>query len=143
MKKNIKKNNIKKNNIKKNKKVTTIYDDFKSQNFIYIKKLKNIFIVILILFVLLVGRLAYLQFIDGKHLKELAYNQQSINQIISPKRGSIFDSTGKVLATSASVDTITINPSKISENLKHKKNTYENETVLKESLAKKFAEIFE
>ena len=143
MKKNIKKNNIKKNNIKKNKKVTTIYDDFKSQNFIYIKKLKNIFIVILILFVLLVGRLAYLQFIDGKHLKELAYNQQSINQIISPKRGSIFDSTGKVLATSASVDTITINPSKISENLKNKKNTYENETVLKESLAKKFAEIFE
>ena len=120
LKKNIKKNNIKKNNIKKNKKVTTIYDDFKSQNFIYIKKLKNIFIVILILFVLLVGRLAYLQFIDGKHLKELAYNQQSINQIISPKRGSIFDSTGKVLATSASVDTITINPSKISENLSQK-----------------------
>ena len=102
-----------------NKKVIKINKDFKSQNFIYIKKLKTIFIVVILIFVLLIGRIGYLQFIQGSYLRELAYNQQTINQIISPKRGSIYDSTGKILATSASVDTITINPEKISENIKN------------------------
>ena len=115
---------------KENKKITKINQEFKSQNFIYIKKLKNIFIVIILIFVLLIGRIGFLQFVEGGYLKERAYNQQSINQIISPKRGSIYDSTGKTLATSASVDTITINPSKI-----------KNEK--KESVAKAFSEIFE
>ena len=56
---------------------------------------------------------AVIQFVDGSYLKEKAYSQQTINQIISPKRGNIYDSTGKVLASSASVDTITISPTKI------------------------------
>lgn len=116
--------------MKKNNKITKINQEFKSQNFIYTKKLKNIFIVIILIFVLLVGRIGYLQFVEGGYLKERAYNQQSINQIISPKRGSIYDSTGKTLATSASVDTITINPSKI-------------KTEKKEIVAKAFSEIFE
>lgn len=115
---------------KENKKITKINQEFKSQNFIYIKKLKNIFIVVILIFVLLIGRIGFLQFVEGGYLKERAYNQQSINQIISPKRGSIYDSTGKTLATSASVDTITINPAKI-----------KNEK--KESVAKAFSEIFE
>ena len=116
--------------MKKNNKITKINQEFKSQNFIYTKKLKNIFIVIILIFVLLVGRIGYLQFVEGGYLKERAYNQQSINQIISPKRGSIYDSTGKTLATSASVDTVTINPSKIKDEKK-------------ESVAKAFSEIFE
>lgn len=122
--------NNKKVSKKENKKITKINQEFKSQNFIYIKKLKNIFIVIILIFILLIGRIGYLQFVEGGYLKECAYNQQSINQIISPKRGSIYDSTGKTLATSASVDTITINPSKIKDEKK-------------ESVAKAFSEIFE
>lgn len=128
----------KKNKKQKTNKVTQINTEFKSQNFIYIKKIKTIFIVIIIIFVLLVGRIGFLQFVQGNYLKELAYNQQSINQIISPKRGSIYDSTGKVLATSASVDTITINPEKI----KDSKNS-ENTQALKEKVAKAFSDIFE
>ena len=126
---------------KKNEKIININKDFKSQNFIYIKKLKTIFIIVIIIFILLIGRIGYLQFIQGGHLKELAYNQQSINQIISPKRGSIYDSTGKVLATSASVDTITINPGKIKENLKNENS--EKIEQLKEKVAKFFSELFE
>lgn len=124
---------------KTNKKITKINQDFKSQNFIYIKKLKTIFIVIILIFVLLIGRIGFIQFVQGGYLKELAYNQQSINQIISPKRGSIYDSTGEVLATSASVDTITINPAKI----KDSKNDAEKTKQLKEKVAKAFSEIFE
>lgn len=131
------------NNLKKktNQKVVKINDDFKSQNFIYIKKLKTIFIVVILIFALLIGRIGFLQFVQGSHLKELAYNQQAINQIISPKRGSIYDSTGKVLATSASVDTITINPNKIKENIKNSNS--EKVKQLQEKVAKAFSEIFE
>ena len=126
-------------NNKKNTKVSSKRDsniiNLKPQNTIYIKKLKLIFIIIILIFVLLLGRLGFLQFIEGPYLKELAYNQQSINQIISPKRGEIYDSNRKVLATSAAVDTITINPAKI-------KNSEKNKD-LEEKVAKAFSEIFE
>ena len=114
--KNHKDNQKKENNQKlENHKILKINDDFNSQNFIHIKKLRNIFIIILIIFILLVVRIGFLQFVEGSSLKEMAYKQQSINQIISPKRGNILDSTGIVLATSASVDTITINPKSIKD----------------------------
>lgn len=133
------KKNTKTQENKENKKVLKINDDFKSQNFIYVKKLKNIFIVVILIFVLLIVRLAFLQFVEGNHLKELAYKQQSINQIISPKRGSIYDSTGKmVLATSASVDTITINPDKIEVS-----DDKDKTQALKEKVAKALSDIFE
>ncbi len=131
-----------KNTSKKNssKKVIKINENFNSQNFIYVKKLKLIFIVVILIFILLTGRLAFLQFVQGTYLKEQAYNQQTINQIISPKRGSIYDSTGTILATSASVDTITINPGKIKDS---KSNDPIKTKDLKEKVAKAFSEIFE
>lgn len=126
-----------KNSNSTNNKLIKINEDFKSQNFIYIKKLKNAFIVVLIILSLLTARLAYLQFIRGADLKERAYKQQSINQIISPKRGSIYASTGQILATSASVDTITINPTKIKDSKDNDKTK-----ILKEKVAKAFSDIF-
>ena len=93
---------------KENSKIVKLNTNFDSKNLIYTKKLKFSLIIIFLIFILLIGRIGYLQFIDGNHLKELAYNQQTINQIISPKRGNIYDSTGKSLAISAQVDTITI-----------------------------------
>ncbi len=96
-------------------------------------KSRNLLICMLIIFailLLLILRLAYLQFIKGSDLKEAANRQQSTNRVISAKRGNIYDSTGKLLAASASVDTVSINPSKIKK---------EN----KEKVAKAFSEIFE
>ena len=96
-------------------------------------KSKNLLICMFIIFailLLLILRLAYLQFIKGPDLKEAANRQQSTNRVISAKRGNIYDSTGKLLAASASVDTVSINPSKIKK---------EN----KEKVAKAFSEIFE
>lgn len=125
-------------NTENKQKILKINDEFSSQNFIHIKKLKRIFIIILIIFVLLIGRIGFLQFVEGSSLKEMAYKQQSINQIISPKRGNIYDSTGKVLATSASVDTITINPNSIKDESNDEQKTKE----LKEKVAKAFSDIF-
>lgn len=124
----------------KSDKVIDINKNLKDRVGVNVKKLKLIFLVVILIFALLLGRLGYLQFIKGSYLKELAYNQQSINQIISPKRGIIYDANGTILATSASVDTITINPSKI----KDSKNTSDERTKeVKEKLAKAFSEIFE
>ena len=99
-------------NIKNKRKIVKMNTDFESKNFIYSKKLKITLLIAIIIFILLITRIGFLQFAQGNYLKELAYNQQTINQIISPKRGNIYDSTGKALAISAQVDTVTINPSK-------------------------------
>lgn len=94
---------------------------------------KNLLIGMMVAFLvlaLLLVRLAFLQFIQGSELKESANRQQGTDRIISAKRGNIYDSTGKLLAASATVDTVSINPSKIKA---------EN----KETVAKAFSTIFE
>lgn len=101
---------------------------------------KKIRICMMCLFVILFGlvfRIAFLQFVQGSDLKEKAYKQQTVNKLVSAKRGNILDSTGKVLATSAQVDTVSINPTKI------KGKTDEETKTKKEKLAKAFSEIFE
>ena len=141
-----KKNEKKRNSVEKtknkvknksnNSNVVKLKTSFDSKNLVHTKKLKTTLIVTLILFVLLLGRIGFLQFVQGSYLKELAYNQQAINQIISPKRGNIYDSTGKALAIGAQVDTITINPTKIS------KNSDAETKELKEKVAKGLSDIF-
>ncbi len=93
---------------------------------------------IFVLFVCLIVRLGWIQFVDGAHLKELASRQQTLNKIISPKRGTIYDANGKTLAVSASVDTITINPSKFVN-----KDKPGETLALQEKVAKGLSEIFE
>ena len=129
------KNRVENNN--NSSKVLKMSSSFTSQNFIHTKKLKVMIFIILFIFVLLIVRLGFIQFVEGNSLKEQAYKQQTINQIISPKRGNIYDSTGEPLAISAQVDTITINPAKI------KDKTDEKTKTLKEDVAKAFSEIFE
>ena len=136
--KNRKKTNILKNTaLKKDSKVIKIRKNFESKNLIHSQKLRITLVIIFLILLLLIVRIGFLQFVQGNYLKELAYNQQNINQIISPKRGNIYDSTGKALAISAQVDTITINPSKLT------KNTEEATKQLKEKVAKGLSEIFE
>ncbi len=131
-------NNYKLNKSKSNpSKVVKIKTSFDSPNLIHTKKLKTTLIILIIIFLLLIIRIGFLQFVQGNELKELAYNQQTINQIISPKRGNIYDSTGKALAISAQVDTITINPSKIS------KSNNSDTKAYKELVANGLSQIFE
>ena len=132
-----KKNKTKSNKGENNSKVITLNRKFDAHNLIYTSKLKNIFIIVVLVLVLLLGRIGFIQFVQGSELKELAYQQQAINQILSPKRGNIYDATGKALAISAQVDTITINPTKIvGENDEETKE-------LKETVAKGLSDIFE
>ena len=125
--------------MKDNKKtnIVKMKTSFESKNLVHTKKLRLSLIITVIIFIALLIRIGFLQFVQGSSLKESAYNQQAINQIISPKRGNIYDSTGKALAIGAQVDTITINPSKIVKNSEQDTKDY------KEKVAKGLSEIFE
>ena len=136
------------NNYKKNKNslskdfsndsnIIKMKTSFNSKNLMHYKKLRVTLIVVILILLLLIVRIGFLQFVQGNYLKELAYNQQTINQIISPKRGNIYDSTGKALAISAQVNTITINPNKLV------KNSNDETKEFKEKIAKGLSEIFE
>ena len=94
-------------------------------------------IVFLALLVILVIRLFWIQFVDGAELKEMAYKQITANLTIQPKRGTIYDATGKALAVSSDVDTITINPTLIAV-----KDDEEATIKLKEQVAQAFSNIF-
>ena len=63
-----------------------------------------------ILFFCVVIHLVYIQFVQGEELKRKAYNNQNLNQLISPNRGTIYDAKGEVLAQSIAVDTVSLNP---------------------------------
>ena len=110
---------------KKNKKM--LEREFKLQSS---KKILIFVGIIVLLLLILLFRIGWIEAVDGSRYTELAHKQQTLDKIISPKRGTIYDSTGKILATSASVDTVSINPTLIAE-----KN--------KADVAKAFSDIFE
>ena len=90
----------------------------------------TLFISFLILSLLII-RIGFIQFVQGEELKAMAYQQQSLDRKINPKRGTIYDATGKnILAVSATVETVSVNPTNIKEEDKEK-------------VAKAFSEIFE
>lgn len=75
------------------------------------RKMKNSLFIAFIIIMLLVIRVGYIQFVEGNRLKQLAYEQQTLDRTINPKRGTIYDATGKnILAVSSTVETITVNP---------------------------------
>ncbi len=66
-------------------------------------------------FLVLAGRTAYLQFVRGGELRQLALDQQTKENEITPRRGTIYDCNGKELAVSANVDTVVVDPKRIDE----------------------------
>ena len=89
-----------------------------------------IFVVLIIMFGL-AFRIGWIQFKMGNKLQHMAHLQQTLEREFNPKRGTIYDATGeKILAVSASVESITVNPVNISS---------EN----KEKVARKLSELFE
>ena len=95
------------------------------------KKMRNVLFISFLIIICLIVRIGYIQLIQGKELAKLAYEQQTLDRKINPKRGTIYDATGKnILAVSSTVETVTVNPSNISA---------EN----KEKVAKVLSDIFE
>lgn len=74
------------------------------------KRLRGILIAVIIVFLIIIFRIGWLQFVEGAFLKEKMYDQLVKSEVLTPKRGTIYDSTGKTLAISAQVDTVNVNP---------------------------------
>lgn len=94
------------------------------------RRMIYLLMIAVILFTLLIIRIFWLQFISGDELQTLAYEQQTLDRKVNPRRGTIYDSNITELAVSSTVYTVTVNPTNIEE-----KN--------KEIIAKKICEIFD
>lgn len=95
------------------------------------KRIRLALLCVVLIFSVLCIRVGYIQFVNGDWLKQMAYTQQTLDRKINPKRGTIYDATGKiVLATSSSVETVTVNPLNIGNDEKEK-------------VAKKLSELFD
>ena len=78
------------------------------------KRMKREMIIAILLLALLVVRIGFIQFVQGEELQSMAYMQQTLERNINPKRGTIYDATGKtILAVSSTVETITVTPTTI------------------------------
>lgn len=98
------------------------------------RSLTMFFICIVLILVLLIVRIAFLQFVQGSDLKAQANAQQTTTRTIYANRGAIYDRNGRVLASSAHVDIVSVNPKNV---------LYSDKTeVPKEILASKFSELF-
>ena len=85
------------------------------------RKMKNWLLFFCIILILLIIRIGYLEFIQGKWLQTLAFEQQVQKRMINSKRGTIYDSTKKyILAESATCYTVSVNPTNISDKDKEK-----------------------
>ena len=85
------------------------------------KRMKWEMIIALALLFALTGRIGFIQFVQGSELQSMAYMQQTLDRNINPKRGTIYDSTGKtVLAVSSTVETVTVTPTNIKKEDKEK-----------------------
>lgn len=93
------------------------------------KRMRNAMIVVILVAIALIIRIGYIQFVEGEELSKRAYEQQTSDRNVNPKRGTIYDATGKVkFAVSSTVETVTVNPNNISE---------------KEKVAQKLADLFD
>ena len=85
------------------------------------KRMKNEIIIVWIVLFALLFRIGWIQFAMGEELRSMAYVQQTLDRSINPRRGTIYDATGKtILAVSSTVETITVNPVNISKEDKTK-----------------------
>jgi len=94
------------------------------------KRIKLMMSIFLAGVLVLVLRLAWIQFVKGSEYSKMAAEQQTRDSVISAKRGNIYDRNMKILAQSASAERVTINPQQIEK----RKNADEVTSVLVETL---------
>ena len=93
------------------------------------RRLRRMLLIVLIFFIFFVIRVGFIQFVEGEKLQQGAYDQQTLDRAINAKRGTIYDATGKsILAISASVETVTVNPTNIPKDKKEPLAKFLSET---------------
>lgn len=97
------------------------------------RKKRMRFMIFAVLFAMLglIFRISWIQFKMGDDLKNMAFLQHTLERKFNPRRGTIYDATGeKILAVSASSQSVTVNPVNI-------------KVEDREKVAKKLSELFD
>ena len=79
-----------------------------------------LFLVLALLFATDIGRLFYIQVVKGEEYADKAQSQQLSDTEIEANRGAIYDSEGNILAQSATVWTVFLDPSNITDENRQK-----------------------
>jgi stage V sporulation protein D (sporulation-specific penicillin-binding protein) len=79
------------------------------------RRLLFMLITAIFMFMGMIGRVGWLQFVRGEELQKKAVKQWTLEIPVEPKRGSIYDRNKKELAISASVDTVVAYPPEIKD----------------------------
>jgi stage V sporulation protein D (sporulation-specific penicillin-binding protein) len=74
------------------------------------KRLLILMAVFIFIAMIIAGYTGYIQFVWANELKVKSYEQQNQDRTIKASRGTIYDSQGRILAISISVDTISASP---------------------------------
>lgn len=87
-----------------------------SNNTLTRKRLLILMAVFILIAMIIAGYTGYIQFVWANELRVKAYEQQNRDRTIKAERGTIYDSSGNVLAISVSVDTISVSPIEVRKN---------------------------
>ncbi len=79
------------------------------------KRLLFYLILMMIIGVALIGRLAWIQLVQGNKLKQMAMNQSTLDIMVTPGRGAILDRNGQELVVSASAGMVTALPRSVKD----------------------------
>ncbi len=79
------------------------------------KRMFIVLTVIVVLFIAIVGRLFYIQIVQGEDYQNTAINQQTRELTVAARRGTIYDRNGKALAVSATAYKIVLSPATTDE----------------------------
>lgn len=66
-------------------------------------------------YLLLMGRLLYIELFRAEEWQQLAYEQQTRDRLITPKRGSILDRSGEGIALTETVNAVSVIPVQVKE----------------------------
>ncbi|MBR5122992.1 MAG: PASTA domain-containing protein [Anaerotignum sp.] len=66
-------------------------------------------------YLLLISRVAFIEFFQSEELQELAYEQQTRDRLITPRRGSILDRNGEGIALTETVNAVSVIPVQVQE----------------------------
>ena len=66
-------------------------------------------------YLLLTGRLVFIELFRAEGWQEMAYEQQTRDRLITPKRGSILDRNGEGIALTETVNAVSVIPVQVKE----------------------------
>ncbi|MGI6361968.1 MAG: stage V sporulation protein D [Bacillota bacterium] len=101
------------------------------------RKIAIVLVVILILLLAALGKLAYVQFVQGSDLQQKAEDLRTRDLSVAAKRGTIYDKTGSKLAISVTADSVAANPTEV----RNSGNAEETATFLSEVLELEYEDV--